>query len=82
MEAVELYQSGKWTEDKLFVWAVQGVVPTIDPQTNMPYSLKDKKDILLKRIELRLGYYWKKKWENGYIPESERIDSNWLESGF
>lgn len=87
MKAVELYQSGKWSEEKLFVWAVAGTLPVINPQTGLHYSLKEKKDILLQRIELRLGYDWKKRWENGFVSETDRIkaseyQTSWLESGF
>ncbi len=81
MKVVEYYEKGLWSEEKLFIWAVQGTLPVTDPSTNKPYTSQEKKNILLKRIEYRLGPKWVERWKNGFVKIEESI-FNWQECGF
>jgi len=70
------YESGDMTEAQLFIFAISGPVPNIDPETNRPINIKQKKSIILERIEKRLGPEFRELWQNGF---PNRSPVNWKE---
>lgn len=77
---MEKLETGEWPEKVLFLYGVQGDLPLKDPDSGKPYSFLERKEILLTRIERRLGKEYREKWKNGFFETVKKI--NWSTEGF